>query len=333
MEENLITIVVPLYNGEKYITKCLDSIFNQTYKKLEILTIDDGSTDSSYIKAEEFIKNRSADVFNARLLRQENKGVACARNKGIEEASGEFIAFIDQDDYIDKNYIQVLLNNMQHQKSDIVVSGYCRIDTKGKKIRTVVLQEQEWAKFLNLAPWGKLYRLSYLKNSGIRFLDVKKGEDCYFNVLAYAYTAKVVTLPYVGYYWVDQQYSVTNRIHKQIHEDTDVCILFNCILRDLNKENYISDDLLEYYFIKAIVYDILFSAKQSGYISARNLTSELFLWLKNHFPEWSQNRNISFFLPKGERFFTKVAVAVFCKLYMYRLTNVFLRIYCRGSKT
>lgn len=330
MEDILITIVIPIYNGEKYIIKCLDSVLNQSYKKLEILIIDDGSTDNSYIKVEDFLKYHSAKVSNTLLLRQENKGVARARNRGIEEANGEFIAFIDQDDYIDKNYIQVLLSNIKRQDSDIAVSGYCRVDTKGKKLKTVVLQEQKWAKFLNLAPWGKLYRLSYLKNRNIRFLDVKKGEDCYFNMLAYAYTPKVATLPYVGYYWVDQRDSVTNRIHKQMHEDTDVCIMFNCILRDLIEDHYISEDLLEYYFIKAIVYDILFSAKQSGYISACDLTNELFFWLQKHFPEWYRNRNISFFLPKGELFFTKTAVTIFCKLYMHRLINVFLKIYCRG---
>ena len=103
------SIIIPIYNSEKYLHKLLESVINQTYKDIEIILVNDGSTDNSLNICEEF---RSRDN-RIKICNKANGGVSSARNEGIETATGEYITFIDADDYIDKNYIEMLVNNIE----------------------------------------------------------------------------------------------------------------------------------------------------------------------------------------------------------------------------
>ena len=105
MNEPLISVIVPVYNVEKYLPQCLDSIKNQTYTNLEIILVDDGSTDSSESICEDYAKSDS----RIKLYHKENGGLSDARNYGIERASGQYFTFIDSDDYITKDYVSYLL--------------------------------------------------------------------------------------------------------------------------------------------------------------------------------------------------------------------------------
>ena len=332
MEQNLITIVVPVYNGEKSIEKCFESIRKQSYKNWELIIVNDGSTDCSAEVMASILKQPEFSECRIKILHQDNKGVASARNRGIHEAKGVYITFIDQDDYIKEDYIETLLLEAVKRKRDIVVSGYYRVSADGRKEKKVILKQTDWAKFMNLAPWGKVYRTSFLKSNNLYFLDVKKGEDCYLNILAYSKTDKVSTVSYIGYYWVDQQQSVTNKVHTKISQSTDIRIMVERILQDIDRKRLVHGGLFEYYFVKASIYDFLFSAQKSGTKETIRLKNELFLWLDNNFPKWRHNHNISFFRPSGERVFTKISVKVFCILDKIRLEDCFLKLYCKWCK-
>ena len=104
----LVSVVIPVYNVEKYVEKCLDSVINQTYQNLEIIIVNDGSTDNSLSVCQ---KKKLSDS-RIKLINKENGGLSSARNAGIECAQGEFICFIDSDDWIELDYIEVLLNGM-----------------------------------------------------------------------------------------------------------------------------------------------------------------------------------------------------------------------------
>ena len=104
MKNNLISIIVPIYNSENYIKKCLDSILAQTYSNLEVILIDDGSTDNSYNICKDYQKKDNRIV----LLQQKNAGVSRARNHGLEVAKGEYIGFVDSDDLLDENWYVIL---------------------------------------------------------------------------------------------------------------------------------------------------------------------------------------------------------------------------------
>ena len=124
----LVSIVVPIYNAENYLTKCIYSIIKQTYKNIEIILVNDGSTDNSLKICETFALNDKRII----IISQKNMGVSTARNIGINVAKGEYISFVDSDDTIEDNYIQELVDNSNSGKVDVVICGYNDIYTNNK---------------------------------------------------------------------------------------------------------------------------------------------------------------------------------------------------------
>ena len=122
-KEPLISVIVPVYNVEKYLARCLDSIINQTYKNLQIIVVDDGSTDNSSKLCDEYAKkDKRIEVYH-----KENGGVSSARNIGIKNAKGEAVGFIDSDDYVEPQYIEALVKSMLDNDSDISLCGFKKI--------------------------------------------------------------------------------------------------------------------------------------------------------------------------------------------------------------
>ena len=139
MKNDMISIIIPIYNVEKYLEKCLDSILNQTYKNLEIILIDDGSTDNSpnicnsYCEKDKRIK----------IIHKNNEGVSSARNKGIELSKGKYIVFIDSDDYVSNEHIEVLYDCIISNNVDLVISNLIDISEDG-----IILNNEEKESFL-----------------------------------------------------------------------------------------------------------------------------------------------------------------------------------------
>ena len=120
---DLISVIVPVYNVEKYIKKCLDSIIYQTYKNIEIILVDDGSTDNSGIICDVY-KERDKRI---KVIHKKNNGVSAARNTGIENANGKWISFVDSDDWIDKNYFEILISKIYNNDIDCILCCYNRV--------------------------------------------------------------------------------------------------------------------------------------------------------------------------------------------------------------
>ena len=110
-----ISVIVPVYNVEKYLNKCVDSIINQTFKDIEIILVDDGSTDSSPKICDDYTKVDS----RIKVVHQKNSGLSAARNTGIRQSSGKYLAFIDSDDYISKDFCEILYNSITREKADV----------------------------------------------------------------------------------------------------------------------------------------------------------------------------------------------------------------------
>ena len=119
-EEKLISVIIPVYNVEKYLRRCIDSVINQTYKNLEIIIVDDGSTDNSSNICDEYTNKDS----RVKVVHKENGGLSSARNVGIELAKGDLIAFVDSDDYIELEMYEKLKENMDKYDSDIAICQY-----------------------------------------------------------------------------------------------------------------------------------------------------------------------------------------------------------------
>lgn len=180
---DLITVVVPVYNVEKYIRKCVNSILEQVYKEFEVILVDDGSTDTSGIICEDYAKQDA----RIKVLHKENGGLSSARNYGTIHATGKYICFIDSDDFVEPTYLQYLYDLISRNDSDMAVCSsywWCSENSYDyyKKDVELCLNPEETFKFLfslekwfGLFAWNKLYKLELFEN--ISFPEGKYYED------------------------------------------------------------------------------------------------------------------------------------------------------------
>ncbi|SDH60584.1 Glycosyltransferase involved in cell wall bisynthesis [Pseudobutyrivibrio sp. 49] len=327
MSKELVSIIVPIYNGEAYIDNLFYQFENQTYKNLELVFVDDGSSDTSYEKiADRYSKSSQKDNFQLNLVRQENSGQGAARNKGLEVASGDYIIFVDQDDYIKNDYVEILLEKALETDSDIILSGYMHITNKGKIIKKVSLSNSEWCRYMNITPWGKLYRRDYLKEKRIKFLAFPLGEDIYFNITCFLNEPKISYTEYIGYIWLFNEESVSNTIHRTVTGETDVTILFSRILDIDNIESIINDEYFEYFVVKTGIYHILYTAPYTSYTELLKYKKRIFEWINNEMPNCFNNSNITFNKPKGESVKIRTVIFLYMIAYRWKLDNIILKI-------
>ena len=185
-EHPLISVVVPVYNVEKYLPRCIESILKQTYTNFELILVDDGTPDRSGIICDRYAEKDS----RIRVIHKENGGVSTARNAGIDAAKGEWITFVDSDDWIDENYLHVLQSPLNENYYDMTVGelNWRYITISYKETDAYVLEAQKMAGSEELlggvhfsGPCFKLFSLDIIKRQEIYFpVNVAKGEDSFF---------------------------------------------------------------------------------------------------------------------------------------------------------
>ena len=213
-----ISIIIPAYNVEEYLEKCLESIISQNFDKVEIIIVDDGSTDKSLQIAKEYQKKYPEKT---RVISQENKGQGGARNTGIKNATGKYLLFVDSDDYLNPHMIEKMINEAIRTHSEIVTCGY-RIEYKGLSIPVspmrkktmdslTALRALSQNKGINNYPWGKLYAASCFKD--VKFPDEKKGFEDTYTVFKAIYNAnRVSIIPNCYYHYVKRPGSLTDHM-------------------------------------------------------------------------------------------------------------------------
>lgn len=173
----LISLIIPVYNVEKYLSKCLDSLIQQTYGNIEIICINDGSTDNSL----QILENYANKDCRIKIINQQNQGVSVARNVGIDNATGEYILFIDSDDWLELDAIKILYKNVKNTNIDILSFNFNMI-TKNY-IKKVFAPLNNNNKFLiqDWGLWNRAYRKSFLKENNIKFPNgINISEDMIF---------------------------------------------------------------------------------------------------------------------------------------------------------
>jgi glycosyltransferase involved in cell wall biosynthesis len=206
-----ISIIVPVYNAEKHLKECLDSIINQTLKEIQIIIINDGSTDNS----KEIILDYVAKDKRVTFIDSENEGVSAARNKGIEKSSGRYIGFVDADDYIAPGMYQRLFEIAEENKSAIVICNATHVDEKREFSKRLQLENETFLirdkaplilDFLRFkydsANWNKMYDSNIIKQHHLKFDNrLAIWEDLLFNLKFIVYTDKITTLSEALYYY------------------------------------------------------------------------------------------------------------------------------------
>ena len=244
MKDVLVSMIIPVYKVEKYINRCIDSVLCQTYKNLEIILVDDGSPDNCGKICDEYAKTDE----RVRVIHKRNEGVSIARNTGIKASTGEFIMFVDSDDYIPTDSVSILLSKQKRNNSDLIIGNYTAIGLKEEKTAKGYNFEYNKAQtsgnILDLlkehvmfTPWGKLFRSKIIKENKLGFKeDIAFGEDSIF-VMEYIEKANVkafVAKSVYNYNTVNEN-SASLKYHNKFHEYSK--IFTDIVKRMVNEKN------------------------------------------------------------------------------------------------
>ena len=249
----LISIVIPVYNGEKYIKRCLDSVVCQKYSYLEIIVINDGSTDNTLKIIETYSKNDN----RIKLINIKNGGVSNARNIGILNSTGSYITFIDADDYIEEDYIKKCVAFLLHNNCVYLKTNYKRLidgvfSIKGLNNNKIFkdfkdIEEIIFEKKLLCECWGSLINREFLMKHNIRFrTDLIYGEDTLFNYEVLIKSNELLYIDNPGYIYFCNDLGITKNINPTILKQkiTNLINIYN-IMNDFSylKSNFIFEKI------------------------------------------------------------------------------------------
>lgn len=325
-----ISIIVPIYNGQIFVGRCLESVLRQKgvdRSKLEVIVLNDGSTDESLNTLNEYAR-RYPHLLT--VIDQDNLGVAKTRNKGISMASGKYVVLIDQDDFIDDDYLARLHEAIEKGHYDVVQCGYKLVDADGKVVRVRLPIKTDFGRFLAMPAWAKIHKTQFLRDNRIEFLDNNIGEDSVFTLAEIIATKKYGTISYAGYNnSFDNASNVTNNFHKGLSEKVDVLKWLQEISR-LSTEDKRMQSYLRYNLVRTAVYYLLAYGREASPERFMRVYVEIFGWLEDFN---KQNVSVlgSLTAPRGEQVAARVAVIGFILIHRMRIVKLFTKIYCRGE--
>lgn len=255
----LVSIVLPVYNVEKYLHQSLDSVVNQTYTNLEIICVDDGSTDKSLAILEEYKKNDP----RIQILSQDNQGAGFARNAGMDLATGKYIIFWDPDDYFDLNAIKTLVEKAETENSDVCCCDAQTFESEtGEQIYHPYIVPPfpkkspfswhdcpNWIFFIaSSVPWNKLVRLSLLRDNNIRFPSFRNMEDNLYMFLVMCYAERIsICKKRLIHYRADRPGSL---VQAKDTSAINAVSVFNEFYEEMNTRGLLEDDDLRNCFFK-----------------------------------------------------------------------------------
>ena len=240
-----VSVIVPIYNVEKYLEKCLDSLVNQTLKDIEIILVNDGSTDNSGQIAKKYANKYKDKII---YLEKENGGLSDARNYGLEYVKGDYISFVDSDDYISKNLYSELVKYME-KDYDMIKFGILTVDLKNNKIIENKSQQFEnktgeeafdilykTDKMTEVA-WGYLYKASFWKENNFKYSINMYHEDFGLTPLVILKAKKVASTNILGYYYVQSDKSITRNSDekKKLKMSYDLLKFYDQMLLEIEK--------------------------------------------------------------------------------------------------
>lgn len=255
-----ISVIIPVYNVEEYLARCLDSVTKQTLKDIEIICINDGSVDKSASIAEQYAKKDK----RISLINQENKGLSAARNAGMRVARGKYISFVDSDDWIDLDFLEKLYNAAESCGADAACSEIRRPHVSGKNPYKLKFESSQVLSTVSdkyrvlevprrCYACGKIYLRSELERQNLKFVEGRVFEDIYFIPRFLFNSNKIVTVPGVFYdYWANPK-SITRKLSDRNQIDL---LAARADLIKFSRENHITYD--EKFYVKSITFYRLF---------------------------------------------------------------------------
>lgn len=308
-----ISIIVPIYNAEKYISKCVDSLINQTKKELEIILVNDGSTD----KTEEIIKSYKDK--RIKYFKNKNQGIGKTRNFGIEKAKGKYIMFLDSDDFLEKNACELLYKKAESSSLEIVMCDFYKLYDNGN------LEEVRQPSFKNsslkdnpkilseyLSPWAKIYKRDLIIKNNLRFVENLKYEDAPFVAIALDKAKKIGKVDECLNYYVIHGNSETTVRDKRVF---DILKIIDLIRKYFKNKTYIKEEL-DKLTVRMITNYTIQQRVQIDQKVGIDFIDEAFAYLKKEIPNYKDNKYY-----EGRGIFkrtiekNKLLTKIYCQVY------------------
>lgn len=241
----MISIIVPIYNVAKYLPKCIESILAQSYRNFELLLVNDGSTDKSLAICHEYaLKDSRIKVYS-----KHNGGVSSARNLGLANCKGEWVAFVDGDDYVSNDYLSIMEDVVSHNNTDLVIAGFTMVDdsTEHRAINNYSYNQEEIPidnmnieQLRHITHWSvgvaKLFNLSIIRENGLLFPPIAVKEDVVFLISYLDCCKRICTIDGNAYFYVQRQGSALNHNYL-FKERLDKQLKYSQQIKALNIQN------------------------------------------------------------------------------------------------
>lgn len=312
-----VSVIVPIYNVEKYLNKCVDSLINQTLEDIQIILVNDGSTDNSGNIAKEYAQNYNKKIL---YLEKKNGGLSDARNYGIPYATGEFVAFLDSDDYIEKNAYEEMYKVARLDDSDYVECNFIWEYPQKSKVdkQYPYKTKNEMLAFVRVVAWNKLIKKQVIEKNNLQFPKGLRYEDVEFTykliplLNRYSYIDK----PFVHY--VQRKNSIANN---QNERNSEIFIVLDDVIK-YYKENGIYKEYeqeLEYDYTRYLLCSSLKRICKIKDIKLRNkLIDDTWIKLNTNFPNWRYNNILKTVnIPKNRymRTINKTTFKIYSKIF------------------
>jgi len=306
-----ISVIVPVYNGEKYIRKCLDSLIKQTKKELEFIIVNDGSTDST----EDIIKTYTDK--RIKYFKNDNHGIGYSRNYGISKSKGKYIMFLDSDDYMSKDECELLYNKCIEEDLDMSICDFYRVYTKETiEVKTInfessSLEENPEIINENLNPWAKLYSKKMLIDNNVKFVEDLKYEDAPFVIEALCNAKKIGKVDKCLHYYVIHNNSETTVRDEKCF---DIIKIVDKIRKYTKDKEYLKEKI-DKLTVRILTNYTVQQRNQKNKKTAMKFIDEAFNYLEKEVPDYKnnkyyENRGIKKIIEKN-----KMITKTYCKLY------------------
>ena len=282
-----LSVIVPCYNGEKFIGRCLESLVNQTLKDMEIIVINDGSTDNS----QDIIDSYANKYHNIKAYKIPNSGIADARNFGVSKVETPYFGFLDCDDYTDVTMFEKMYNKAIETNAQVVVSNFYWVKGKKKKLEKEGPYNTGKDMLIHLFAvlWNKIYDTEFVRSTNIRFPSGNRYEDAYF---LYCLAPNIERLAFIDeafVHYVQHENSIT---HNNNEEVKNMITIFDNILNYYAHTNRYDEyhDELEYLHIKFFLGNSFLRSARIDDKQDRDYTIQLgWNMLNDEFPDWHHN--------------------------------------------
>lgn len=261
MKNRKISIVVAVYNVEKYLSECIESIINQTYSNLEIILVDDGSPDNSGNIAEEYAKKDK----RIKVIHKENGGLSDARNAGMKAATGDYLMFSDSDDFLIENACELLVNKIEKEQADYVIGNYINCYEDGQLWEKPIFDLEKYKEFklnikdykdsfyiMNSGVWNKIFNMNFIRNLELEFVVGLPAEDAIFTTYCFIKAKKVFYIPQLVYVYRQREAGTSISMNCTLKYFNGISKAYNIIYKNFKENNQLG--FYRFFYAKSMTY-------------------------------------------------------------------------------